>query len=75
MGYNQSMSHVVATLLEELGRLSPDERSEFFSLVTVPAESRSDDWTDDDFSAVAAQTFARLDVEEAAAASAHSKAR
>lgn len=69
------MSQAVANLLEELVRLSPEERSEFFSMVTVPAQARLDDWTDDDFSAVAAQTFARLDVEEAADASPQSKTR
>lgn len=62
------MSAAVASLLDSLGHLSADERHEFFSVVISPrikvAEDAETDWSDDDFSLVAAQTFARLDAEE-----------
>ncbi len=62
------MSAAVASLLNSLGHLSVNERQEFFSVVISPqikmTETAETDWSEDDFSLVAAQTFARLDAEE-----------
>lgn len=58
------MSAAVTQLLAGLDRLSASERYEFLSLMAIPSAPSSEDWTEDDFSMVAAQTFARLDAEE-----------
>jgi hypothetical protein len=69
------MSSAVSQLLDGLDRLSATERYEFLSMVAIPVAERSEDWTDDDFSVVGAQTFARLDAEEEEHGNADSTAR
>ena len=59
------MSQALAHLAAEFRELSDSERVEFCWIVGLapPADAQAD-WTEDDFSAAAAQTFARLDAEE-----------
>ena len=58
------MSLAVSQLLASLDRLSAAERYEFLSTIALPTHKSADDWSDDDFTMAAAQTFARLDAEE-----------
>ncbi len=69
------MSAAVSQLLDGLDRLSASERYEFLSMIAIPAAQGAEDWTEDDFSLVGAQTFARLDAEEEANGSAESSTR
>lgn len=63
------MSAAVIQLLANVEKLTAAERYEFLSMIAAPASSSEDEWSDDDFSRVAAQTFARIDAEEENAAS------
>ena len=58
------MSAAVSHLLAEIQKLTAAERYEFLALIAAPASEAQEDWSDDDFSRVAAQTFARIDAEE-----------
>ncbi len=58
------MSQAVIRLVDEFRKLSPRERVEFFSMATEPKPESAEDLTESDFSAIAAQTFGRLDAEE-----------
>ena len=57
------MTQVVAQLLAEVERLPPPERAEFRRAV-VESIPWSDDLTEDDFGALAADMFRTLDDEE-----------
>lgn len=58
------MSVAVSHILAEVGKLTAAERAEFLSLIAAPSADNEGDWTDDDFSRVAAQTFVRIDADE-----------
>jgi hypothetical protein len=57
------MTQAVARIIDEVERLSPPERIELRRLIAqrVPM---TDDLTDDDFAAIAAESFRSLDAEE-----------
>ncbi len=59
-----SVSHSVSHLLHQVNLLSAFERVEFLAHLVRPQSKPESDWTEDDFSAMAAQSFARLDAEE-----------
>lgn len=61
--YNFPMNAELSLALDAFAHLSPAERRAFFSVVTRP-QAEAEDWTDEDYSALAAQTFSRLDAEE-----------
>ncbi len=58
------MTAAVSQLCSSLQQLSSAERVEFLALIIQPRESSTTEWTEDDASLVAAQSFARLDAEE-----------
>ena len=60
------MSEAVVTLLSQFKKLSPSEKAEFLAASLNPNQDYGD-WSDDDAVLLAAQSFARLDAEEAAA--------
>jgi hypothetical protein len=57
------MTQAVANILSEVEQLSPPERVELRRAI-VERVPMSDDLTDDDFAALAADMFKRLDEEE-----------
>jgi hypothetical protein len=57
------MTQAVANILSEVEQLSPPERVELRRAI-VERVPMSDDLTDDDFAALAADKFKRLDEEE-----------
>lgn len=61
------MTATVAHILQEFAQLSPPERVSLRRHI-VEQVPMSDDLTDDDFAALAAESFAALDEEEAQSA-------
>ena len=57
------MTHAIAQILEDVEQLSPPERVELRRAI-VERVPMSDDLTDDDFAALAADMFRTLDEEE-----------
>ena len=58
------MTAAVAHILDEFQQLTPDERIELRRRI-VESVQMSDDLTDEDFAALAAESFRALDDEEA----------
>lgn len=74
-GDNETLAPMTATVSQlyfGLQQLSATVRAEFLALITRPREAPSAEWTEEDASLVAAQTFARLDAEEEEHGGAHS---
>ena len=60
------MTQAVARILAEVDRLSPSERTDLRRALVERIPMSEEDLTDEDFAALAAESFRALDEEEAA---------
>lgn len=54
----------MAKLVDDFRDLTPSEKTEFLTLTVQPTSDSSEEITDKEISAIAAQTFSRIDAEE-----------
>lgn len=64
--YDSTMTQAVCRILAEVERLSPPERTDLRCALIERVPMSEEDLTDEDFAALAAESFRALDDEEAA---------